>query len=265
MVGEASADLPRRLERNVQEPQLEVRKLSVFDPGDAGRIRVDEFSLIVCRGEVVGLFGLLGAGGVEVALAIYGAWQGRCCGDILVKGRPVAIAGPQAAIELGLGLLAQDRRDGLIADQSVFDNMMIAANARGDAARGIDATRQRRSAIDLMTTLNIKASSIDAEARTLSGGNQQKVQIARWLAVEAETLILLDPTRGVDVGARVEINKIWLDLSTRGGSILIVSTDADELTQVCDRVVVMRKGRKVGQLAGEDLTERNLLRMATDG
>ena len=113
--------------------------------------------------------------------------------------------------------------------------------------------------------LNIKAKSIEAETRTLSGGNQQKVQIARWLAIDVRTLILLDPTRGVDVGARAEINKVWLDLSERGRSFLYVSSDADELAEVCDRVVVMRRGCKAGELSGEDLTERALLRLATDG
>ena len=265
MVGAVNDEIPRRRERNVQEPELEVRDLSVFDPVDARRAVVEAFSLLVRRGEVVGLFGLLGAGCVEVALAIYGAWRGRWSGDILIGGRPVSIARPQEAIELGLGLLAQDRRDGLIADQSVFDNMMIAANARGSALQSVDRAAQRRSAIDLTTMLNIKAKSIEAETRTLSGGNQQKVQIARWLAVDARTLILLDPTRGVDVGARAEINKVWLDLSERGRSFLIVSSDADELAEVCDRVVVMRRGCKAGELSGEGLTERALLRLATDG
>jgi ABC-type sugar transport system ATPase subunit len=257
--------MTQRLERNVQEPELEVRNLSVFDPVDAGRARVNGFSLLIRRGEVVGLFGLLGAGCVEVALAVYGAWRGRWSGDVLIRGRPVSITRPQEAIELGLGLLAQDRRDGLIADQSVFDNMMTAANARGAALRSVDRAAQLRSAIDLMRVLNIKAKSIDADTRTLSGGNQQKVQIARWLAVDVRTLILLDPTRGVDVGARAEINKVWLDLSERGRSFLYVSSDADELAEVCDRVVVMRRGRKAGELSGEDLTERALLRLATDG
>jgi ABC-type sugar transport system ATPase subunit len=265
MVGEVNDNAPRRLERNVQEPQLEVRNLTIFDPVETNRRRVENFSLLVRRGEMVGLFGLLGAGCTEVGISIYGAWQGRSSGDVLIEGRKVSITRPQEAIELGLGLLAQDRRDGLIADQSVFDNMMIAANARGHALRGVDRAAQRRSAADLMTILNIKAESLDAETRTLSGGNQQKVQIARWLVIDASILILLDPTRGVDVGARTEIHKVWLDLSKRGRSFLIVSSDADELAEVCDRVVVMRKGQKAGELFGQDLTERALLRLATDG
>jgi ABC-type sugar transport system ATPase subunit len=265
MVGERRAIPPRRTGRMLGEPRLEARALSVFDPADPARRRVDDFSLAVRRGEIVGLFGLLGAGCLEAALAIYGAWHGRAAGDILIDGRPADIGGPHDAIGLGLGLLAHDRRDGLIADQSLFDNMMIAADARGAAMGWIDEAARRRSAADLATRLSIRAKSIEAEMRTLSGGNQQKVQIARWLAVDAQILILLDPTRGVDVGARAEINRVWLDLSDRGSSILIVSSDAEELAEVCDRVVVMRSGRRAGELSGKDLTEWALLRMATDG
>ena len=109
-----------------------------------------------------------------------------------------------------------------------------------------------------------KAVSIDDEVQTLSGGNQQKVQIARWLAANTRILIMVDPTRGVDVGARREIKRIWLDLSAKGQAILLASTDAEELVDACDRVIVMSLGRQVGELSGHELTETNLLRMATD-
>ena len=123
----------------------------------------------------------------------------------------------------------------------------------------------RRQAADQVDALRIKTPSIDAEVRTLSGGNQQKVQVARWLAADARILVLIDPTRGVDVGARSEIKRIWFDLSRQGRAILIASTDSEELVDVCDRVIVMRHGRSVGELSGAELTERNLLRMAADG
>jgi D-xylose transport system ATP-binding protein len=226
---------------------------------------VNDLSLTIERGEIVGLFGLLGSGCVEAALAIYGAWRGVIEGEIFVDGRPVSIVDPQQAIALGLGLVAQDRRDGLIQDQSILDNMMMATIAKGRAINNLDIAQQRRTTMSLMETLHIKAVSMDAEVRTLSGGNQQKVQIGRWLAADAETLILLDPTRGVDVGARSEINGIWRRLGNSGRSILIVSTDAEELAEVCHRVIVMRRGRQVGELAGEALSERELLRIATDG
>jgi ABC-type sugar transport system ATPase subunit len=129
----------------------------------------------------------------------------------------------------------------------------------------LDIAAGRRRAFDQVEALSIKAASIDVEVGTLSGGNQQKVQIARWLAAESRILIMIDPTRGVDVGARREIKHIWSDLGARGHAILLASTDAEELVDSCDRVVVMSHGRRVGELAGGDLSEGALLRMAADG
>jgi ABC-type sugar transport system ATPase subunit len=129
----------------------------------------------------------------------------------------------------------------------------------------LDIALGRRRAQDQADALKIKANSIDAEVRTLSGGNQQKVQIARWLAADAKILIMIDPTRGVDVGARRDIKQIWSELAGKGNTLLLASTDAEELVDACDRVVVMSNGRQVGELAGDGLTERNLVRMATDG
>jgi ABC-type sugar transport system ATPase subunit len=143
--------------------------------------------------------------------------------------------------------------------------MMMATTAAGAGIRGLDVAERRRVAIGLMKTLQIKAQSVEAEMRTLSGGNQQKVQIGRWLAAGAKILILVDPTRGVDVGARGEISRIWSNLSESGHAILIASADAEELVDVCHRVIVMRNGRKVGELSGVALNEKELLRMAADG
>jgi ABC-type sugar transport system ATPase subunit len=242
---------------------LELREFSVFAPG--GRQRTFDLNLSVRRGEVVGLFGLLGAGCIEAALAAYGAWKGERRGTVLVDGVAEHIERPDEAVALGLGLMAQDRRDCLIGDQSIEVNMGL-ASLRKISWRGIlDVAAGRRRARDQFDLLHIKATSIDAEVRTLSGGNQQKVQIGRWLAADARILIMIDPTRGVDVGARREIKRIWSDLGDRGRAILLVSTDAEELVDACDRVVVMRHGKRVGELADAYLTEANLLRMASDG
>ena len=143
--------------------------------------------------------------------------------------------------------------------------MMMATIAKGVSIQSLDVAERRRVAVSLMKKLRIKAESVDAEMRTLSGGNQQKVQIGRWLAAGCQILILVDPTRGVDIGARGEINRIWSRLSESGHAILIASSDAEELVDVCHRVIVMRNGRKVGELSGATLTEKELLRIATDG
>ena len=265
MLGHARGETQSRPARRAGDAALEVRRLTVFDESAERRVKVDGLSLAVAKGEVVGLFGLLGAGCVEAALAIYGAWRGVVDAEIAVLGDPVSVAGPQQAIALGLGLMAQDRRDCLIQDQSILDNMMMATIAKGVGLQSLDIAERRRLAISLMKTLRIKAESVDAEMRTLSGGNQQKVQIGRWLAAGAQILILVDPTRGVDVGARGEINRIWSRLSESGHAILIASSDAEELVDVCHRVIVMRNGRKVGELSGATLNEKELLRMAADG
>ena len=265
MLGHARVETQSRPARRAGDAALEVRRLTVFDESAERRVKVDGLSLAVAKGEVVGLYGLLGSGCVEAALAIYGAWRGVVDAEIAVLGDPVSVAGPPQAIALGLGLMAQDRRDCLIQDQSILDNMMMATIAKGVGLQSLDVAERRRLAISLMKTLRIKAESVDAEMRTLSGGNQQKVQIGRWLAAGAQILILVDPTRGVDVGARGEINRIWSRLSENGHAILIASSDAEELVDVCHRVIVMRNGRKVGELSGATLNEKDLLRLAADG
>jgi ABC-type sugar transport system ATPase subunit len=263
MIG-VSIDAPESLSNRVPgEIALELRKLSVFGPD--GRQRVFELDLTVRKCEVVGLFGLLGAGCIETALAIYGAWFGKMHGTVLVENVARNIGGPDEAVALGLGLMAQDRRDCLIGDQSICDNIRVASLGKITRRGVLDVAAGRRRALDQFDLLHIKASSMDVEVRTLSGGNQQKVQIGRWLAADSRILIMIDPTRGVDVGARREIKRIWSDLSERGRAILLASTDAEELADGCDRVFVMRHGRRVGELAGGELTEESLLRMAADG
>ena len=265
VVAEMIGDTPApegRGDRALGDVALELRGLRVFDA--RGRQRVAGLDLAVRKGEIVGLFGLLGSGGVEAALAVYGAWTGRREGAILVDGAPAAIGGPDAAVARGLGLMAQDRRDCLIGEQSVAANIGVASLDRIAPHGILDVAAGRRRALDQVEALSIKAASIDAEVRTLSGGNQQKVQIGRWLAAESRILIMIDPTRGVDVGARREIKRIWSELGRRGTAILLASTDAEELVDTCDRVVVMSQGRRVGELARDELSERALLRMATD-
>jgi ABC-type sugar transport system ATPase subunit len=262
MIGNAVGISEFATSRKPGNAALEVRGLSVFET--EGRRCVDGLNLIVRKGEVVGLFGLLGAGCAEAALAIYGAWRGRRGGAILIDGVKRAIRGPDEAVALGVGLMAQDRRDCLIGDQSIGDNIGIASLDRIVRHGVLDVAAGRRRARDQVDALHIKATSIDDEVRTLSGGNQQKVQIARWLAASTRILIMVDPTRGVDVGARREIKRIWLDLSAKGHAILLASTDAEELVDACDRVIVMSHGHQAGELSGLELTERNLLRMATD-
>jgi ABC-type sugar transport system ATPase subunit len=265
MVGEVSNGGRILAATDLSEAALSVSGLRLGDPNSEDRPRVQHLDLTVGKGEIVGLFGLLGAGCIEAPLGIYGAWPGKREGRIFVDGGAVEIRSPEDAVRLGIGLMAQDRRDCLMPDQSVADNVGIASLDKDVSFGLLDISAARRRTTDQVAAIQIKTPSIDAEVRTLSGGNQQKVQIARWLAAGARILLLIDPTRGVDVGARSEIKRIWFDLRREGRAILIASTDSEELVDVCDRIVVMRRGRAVGELAGAEMTEQNLLRMAADG
>lgn len=149
-------------------------------------------------------------------------------------------------------------------DQSVFDNTILASLARLSSHGFIDDARARRMTNGLVHDLAVKTRSIDTWVGTLSGGNQQKVQVARWLAADARIFILVDPTRGVDIGARSEIKRVWARLAEQGRSILIASTDAEELVDICDRVLVLRAGRIVGEVSRYDLSEERILGMAAD-
>jgi ABC-type sugar transport system ATPase subunit len=242
---------------------LQALGLTVLDP-DSGRTLVDRADLELRHGEIVGLFGLLGSGVVETAMALFGAWRGSVSGTIQLDGRPVVVTDPSLAVQAGIGLIAQDRRDGLSADHSILDNAIL-ANLQGISTRAgfIDVMAARRQTQDLFDRLNIKANDIDTLVGELSGGNQQKVQVARWLAAGVGVLLLIDPTRGVDVGARSEVNRIWRELADDGRAILLVSSDAEELVETVDRVLIMRGGRITQHLDRDALSEEALLRFAT--
>ena len=240
------------------QPMLEVERLVVREVDERRPPPVDGISLGVRRGEVLGLFGLLGAGCTEALLAIFGAWPGRCDGVIRINGEVRRVSSPAAAIRAGLGLVAQDRRQALMHDRSIADNIVL-ANLPAFTWRGfVDRAAMLRRAEELTEALDIKAPSVETEVGTLSGGNQQKVQIARWLATESRVLLLVDPTRGVDVGARAEINRLWRRLATDGHAILLFSSEAEELVELCDRVLILVRGRIEAECSG-DFQELDLL------
>ena len=254
-----------------EDVALEVRDLVVRDADGARRPLVDRLGLRLARGEILGLFGLLGAGCNEAALAIFGAWEGPVAGRVLVGGEDARIRRPADAVARGLGLVAQDRRQSLVHEHTVAENIVMAClhkTAPGGAYGGVtrrgflDVAAMRRLAADYVRRLAIKVPSVDTLVGTLSGGNQQKVQVARWLASGARILLLVDPTRGIDVGTRHEINALWRQLAAEGHALLLVSSEAEELVDVCDRVLVLRNGTLAGEVGRAELDEERLLRMA---
>jgi ribose transport system ATP-binding protein len=219
-------------------------------------------SLSVRRGEILGLAGLVGSGRTELARTIFGldAMKG---GEIRIKGAAARIASPNAAIEQGLYLVPEDRkRSGLIIDFPIRENITL-ANLEAHAKRGlIDFGAEEADALRQRDRLDIRTRGVSAPAGSLSGGNQQKVVLAKWLSMEPQVLIFDEPTRGVDVGAKSEIYRLMRELSDHGVGILMISSDMEEVIGVSDRVAVMHEGRIAGFLERGELSEQSILSLA---
>jgi monosaccharide-transporting ATPase len=213
------------------------------------------FDLEMHAGEVVGLAGLLGSGRTELARLLFGADRADT-GRLLVDGKPLALRGPRSAIAKGIAFSSEDRKaDGLVSDLTVRDNLVLALQA----ARGWLRPVPRRTADELIAKyvamLDIRPADPDAVVGTLSGGNQQKVLLARWLVTRPRLLILDEPTRGIDVGAKAQIQKVVADLAADGMAVLFISAELEEVVRVSDRVVVLRDRHKVGELTHPTVTE----------
>jgi monosaccharide-transporting ATPase len=240
------------------EALLEVEHLSV------GR-KVRDVSLEVRRGEIVGLAGLLGAGRTETARVVFGADR-AAGGRVLVAGANGPIAEPADAIKAGVGFCPEDRKsEGIIPGMSVRENLTLALMPRL-ARRGIvDETRAREIVDRLIRQLGIKCASPDQKIRELSGGNQQKVLLARWLCMNPKLLILDEPTRGIDVGAKAEILSLIRRLATEGLAVLMISSELEEVVEAASRVFVLRDGRTVAELEGERISEPAIMAAMAHG
>lgn len=222
-------------------PLMELRGL-----GCKGQIQPMDLS--VRAGEVLGLGGLLGSGRTELARTLFGLTPADA-GELRVKGRPERVACPADAVRLGLGLCPEDRKtDGIVAELSVRENIMLALQARRGLWRFIPVDRQAEMAERFVKALGIKTADIDTPIGQLSGGNQQKAMLARWLATDPALLILDEPTRGIDVAAKQEIMDEILRLAGEGMAVLFISSEIDEVVRVSHRIAVLRDRRKVGEL-----------------
>ena len=222
---------------------------------------LDDVSLAVRRGEVVGLAGLLGSGRTETAKAIFGA-QPVDGGRVEVAGRPLRLGSPRAAIRAGLAMLPEDRKaEGIVPDLSVRDNIVLAALPALTRAGFVSERRQDELVRTFMDRLRIKASSPDQQVAQLSGGNQQKVLLARMLCLDPTVLILDEPTRGIDVGAKAEVQSLIDDLAGRGLGVLLISSELEEVVEGSDVVVVLRDGAVAGTLRGDEIDEERIVEL----
>jgi ABC-type sugar transport system ATPase subunit len=267
MVGREIHDLYEKtgpVSTETTAPVLEVRGLSrTGTVRDAAQIVLKDVSFTVRPGEIVGLAGLVGAGRTEVARSIFGA-DPFDRGEILVAGEPVTIRSPRDAIRHGIGLVPEDRKlQGLILGLAVRENITLpsldALTRFGFVERGEELSVASR----FVDALRIRTPSLDQKVLNLSGGNQQKVVIAKWLALRPKVLILDEPTRGIDVGAKAEVHHLIAELASQGVAVLMISSELPEVLGVSDRVLVMHEGRIVADLARAEATEETIMRFAT--
>ncbi|MFF6909181.1 sugar ABC transporter ATP-binding protein [Streptomyces sp. NPDC012389] len=228
------------------------------------RHQLHDISLQLYGGEVLGLGGLLGSGRSETAKALTGALP-LDGGEITVDGKRIGRPTPAAAIRAGISMLPEDRKaEGIIPQLSVRENIVLAAMPRLSRAGIVSREKQDRIVDIFMERLRIKASSPEQKVGELSGGNQQKVLLARWLCLEPKVLLLDEPTRGIDVGAKAEVQSLIDDLAREGLAVLLISSDIEELIEGADRIVVLRGGAVAGELAGDEVEESRLLEVLAD-
>ena len=226
---------------------------------------VRPFDFSIRKGEVNGFTGLLGSGRSESVRAIFGA-DHVTGGTVRMDGKAVKISSPLEAMKNGISYLPEDRkRDGIIGDLSVRDNIILARQVLDGFFRPISRAKAEKYAEAYIKLLNIKTASTDTPIKSLSGGNQQKVILARWLLANPVYMILDEPTRGIDVGTKVEIQKLVLKLASEGKSVTFISSEIDEMLRVCSRLVVMRDRQVVGELRGSELSQENIMKTIAGG
>jgi len=256
MVGRELADATRATGQG-GDVVLDVKNLN------RGRaIRNVSFSLR--KGEILGFAGLMGAGRTEVARAIFGA-DPIDSGEISIHGVTQAIRSPQDAVRLGLAYLSEDRKHyGLVTSMTVGDNVTMSSWPRFTRSRVfMNDARMREAANDYVQKLRIKTPSVDQETRLLSGGNQQKIVISKWLLRDCDILIFDEPTRGIDIGAKAEIYKLLQSLADQGKAIIVISSELPEVLRLSHRILVMCEGRITGELTGRDATQESIMTLAT--
>lgn len=261
MLGKDLDDLAE-IKKEQKDYTNEPMEISAKGLSHAGTIK--PFDLDIHKGEVVGIGGLLGSGRSELARCIYGADKAQT-GTLSVAGEQVKINQPIDAMNKGIGMLPDDRKaEGIIADLSVRENIILALQAKRGMFRQLSRAQQEEIADRYIDLIKIKTPSKETLVKQLSGGNQQKVILARWLATNPDFLILDEPTRGIDVGTKSEIQKLIVKLAGEGKSVLFISSEIEEMLRTCSRMVIMRDGQKVGEI-DQELSQENVMKAIAGG
>lgn len=262
MVGRTLTDrFPKRKDSHIGDISMEVKDWTVYHPLFAGRKVVDKVSLHVHKGEVVGIAGLMGAGRTELALSIFGKNYGlNISGSIYINGEEVKLNNARQAIDRRLAYISEDRKgNGLILSNPIRVNLTLAKMDKVSSRSVIDGNAEVIAAKEYIAKLQTKCTSIEQDVGNLSGGNQQKVLVSKWMFADPEIMILDEPTRGIDVGAKYEIYCIINQLVAEGKSILLISSELPELIGMCDRIYIMNEGRMVGEVSKEEATQERIM------
>lgn len=262
MVGrEITERWPQRVRNTGGDVGIEVRGWTVHHPLYPERTVVDNVSFYVRKGEIVGFYGLQGAGRTELAMSIFGKSYGQgISGQLFVDGKEQNLKSPQEAISAGLAYVTEDRRgNGLILIKGIRENTTLARMNKVSRRGIIDADREAAVAEELRGMMEIKCHSVEQTVGTLSGGNQQKVLLGKWLFTEPQVLLLDEPTRGIDVGAKYEIYCNMNQMVGAGKSVVMISSEMPELLGMCDRIYVMNEGKLVAELKAEEATQELIL------
>lgn len=226
---------------------------------------IKPFDLVIHKGEVIGLSGLLGSGRSELARSIYGADK-TDQGELFMKGKRLLVGAPIDAMKSSMGYLPENRKEeGIIADLSVRENIIISLQAKRGMFKILSKKEQEEFTDKYIDILQIKTKDREVPIKQLSGGNQQKVILGRWLLTNPDFLILDEPTRGIDVGTKTEIQKLVLDLAKEGKTVMFISSEIEEMIRTCNRMAILRDGSKVGELEEEELTQESIMKAIAGG
>ncbi len=241
-----------------------MKDLEAIDPNNPTRKVLDGVSFDVRRGEIFGIAGLMGSGRTELVLTLFGEYAKITKGKILMEGHEIEPKSAREAINDGLSLVPEDRkRMGLVLIQTILRNISLPNLDQFSRFFRINANEERQASLQQAKSLTIKAPSLDVQAETLSGGNQQKVVISKWLMSKPKVLIMDDPTRGIDVGAKFEIYKLMNDLAEKGEAVIMISSDLEEVLGMSDRVMVMCRGHSTVTLPVAEANQERVMALAT--
>ncbi len=264
MVGREMTERFPKGNRKPGEVILQVEDLHAQDPNDAKHAVLNGVSFDLRRGEILGIAGLMGSGRTELVTTIFGEYGKVTQGKMTLLGRELSVGSARDAMQQGLSLVPEDRKgQGLVLMQSILKNISLANLDQFASFLRIDADAELRASMDQAKNLAIKAPNLQVACETLSGGNQQKVVIAKWLLSNPKILIMDDPTRGVDVGAKYEIYKLMNELAEQGVAIVMISSELEEVLGMSDRVMVMHEGHSNGTLNIADATQERIMHLAT--